>query len=188
MVNLVKKEIMDQMVPLVNEENKVQQVPKVVPVKKVIRVALDLKEETVVTEDVEKGPSSSDGEKEEAVKFTVEFVATMVQTLNLILLTANELHGLRALLANAFEPRDRELGGTKANPGDEHSGTTNSVQVFESLFRCWCHSPIATFSLSLLARAYGVAFALVQRFSELEVSVGKISMPFSLLICTKSIN
>lgn len=105
-----------------------------------------------------------------AVTFSVEFVSTMVQTLNLILLTANELHGLRVLLANAFELNGRHY---KDNvPSDERPGTRNSVHVFESIFRCWCHSPVATFSLCLLARAYGVAFALVQKFSELEVTVG----------------
>jgi len=139
------------------------------------------KEETFTTEDTEKGPSSTTtaegGDKQQdeptTIKFSVEFVSTMVQTLNLILLTANELHGLRVLLANAFELKDRDYKDiTITNPGDEHSGTRNSVQVFESLFRCWCHSPVATFSLCLLARAYGVAFALVQKFSELEVTVG----------------
>jgi len=108
------------------------------------------------------------------VKFTVEFVSTMVQTLNLILLTANELHGLRVLLANTFRLKDHDFNMkiTTNSPGDEHNGTRNSEQVYESLFRCWCHSPVATFSLCLLARAYGVAFALVQKFSELEVTVG----------------
>lgn len=133
------------------------------------------KDESFVTEDVEKGPSTAaEVEKEDTVKYSIEFVSTMVQTLNLILLTSNELHGLRVLLANAFELKDRDYKDiTITSPGDEHSGTRNSVQVFESLFRCWCHSPVATFSLCLLARAYSVAFALVQKFSELEVTVGK---------------
>jgi len=138
------------------------------------------KEESFSNEDPEMGGPSTpeDGEKHQddstnTVKFTIEFVSTMVQTLNLILLSANELHGLRMLLLNAFELKDRDYKDiTITNPGDEHSGTRNSVQVFESLFRCWCHSPVATFSLCLLARAYGVAFALVQKFSELEVTVG----------------
>jgi len=134
------------------------------------------KEDAFVSEGVEKGPSTSESDEEEvSIKFSIEFVSTMVQTLNLILLTANELHGLRVLLANALELKDwtdyhRDI--TLTNPGDEHCGTRSSVQVFESLFRCWCHSPVATFSLCLLARAYGVAFALVQKFSELEVTVG----------------
>lgn len=111
-----------------------------------------------------------------AVQFSVEFVSTMVQTLNLILLTANELHSLRVLLANTFELRDRDYKADIAivSPGGDHNEARNSVHLFESLFRCWCHSPVATFSLCLLARAYGVAFALVQKFSELEVTVGEI--------------
>jgi vacuole morphology and inheritance protein 14 len=131
-------------------------------------------------EDVEKGPSTPErNQGESVVKFSLEFVATMVQTLNLILLTANELHGLRVLLANAFDPKedgDCLLDTTTIiNPlGDEHVSTRrNSIKVFETLFLCWCHSPVATFSLCLLARAYGVAFALVLKFSELEVTVGK---------------
>ena len=132
--------------------------------------------EGIVAEDVEKGPSCADGETGIApVNFSMEFVSTMVQTLNLILLTANELHGLRVLLANSFECQDHDCNDITMNtPADEYRGTTMKyVNVFETLFRCWCHSPVATFSLCLLARAYGVAFALIQQFSELEVTVGK---------------
>jgi len=128
-----------------------------------------------VAEDVEKGPSADGETGNMLVNFSMEFVSTMVQTLNLILLTANELHGLRVLLANAFEFQDHDCNDITINtPADEYSGTTMKyVNVFETLFRCWCHSPVATFSLCLLARAYGVAFALIQQFSELEVTVGK---------------
>eukprot|EP00970_Alexandrium_tamarense_P015454 scaffold5185_cov198-Alexandrium_tamarense.AAC.2 len=131
-------------------------------------------EDSVLKGDIEKGPSQENGRKDEDdASYSIEFVSTMVQTLNLILLTASELHGLRMLLAKAFDTRDSDAEEINmSSPGDEHSGTRNGVQVFESLFRCWCHSPVATFSLCLLARAYGVAFALVQKFSELEVSVG----------------
>ena len=122
-------------------------------------------------------PSSVEGDDTTTTttKFSIEFVSTMVQTLNLILLTANELHGLRVLLANAFDLNDDSM---LDKPVDEYSGPMN---IFESLFRCWCHSPVATFSLCLLARAYGVAFALVQKFSELEVTVGK-SFTFTMYL------
>jgi len=132
------------------------------------------RDEGFVSEDVEKGPNA-ESEKEydsPPIKFSMEFVSTMVQTLSLILLTASELHGLRVLLANAFELKEERDYSKETSPGDEHLGTRNSAKVFESLFLCWSHSPVSTFSLCLLARAYGVAFALVQRFSELEVSVG----------------
>ncbi|KAL7514633.1 hypothetical protein ACHAXN_012643, partial [Cyclotella atomus] len=132
------------------------------------------KEDSGITDDVEKGPSTSDPlDKYVTVSYSVEFVSTMVQTLNLILLTASELHGLRVLLAKAFEAKDKDFEElTMTNPHDEQSATRTGVQVFVSLFRCWCHSPVATFSLCLLGRAYSVAFALVKKFSEMEVTVG----------------
>ena len=67
----------------------------------------------------------------------------------------NELHGFQVLLANAFELKDSDYKHvTITNPGDEHSGTRNSVEVevLESLFRCWCQLPAATYLLCLLAR------------------------------------
>jgi vacuole morphology and inheritance protein 14 len=134
------------------------------------------KEESTITPDDEKGPPSmSDAlsKYDDTAAYSIEFVSTMVQTLNLILLTASELHGLRVLLSKAFEKPDSELEElTMSNPHDEQSGTRNGVQVFVSLFQCWCHSPVATFSLCLLSRAYSVAFALVKKFSEMEVTVG----------------
>ena len=113
----------------------------------------------VADDDSANGPSADEGKAEEAVVFSLEFVSTMVQTLNLILLTASELHGLRVLLAMAF---DRSTTTVDRKVDD----------LFDTLFKCWCHSPVATFSLCLLARAYEVAFELVQKFSELDVSVG----------------
>ncbi|GAX25894.1 vacuole morphology and inheritance protein 14 [Fistulifera solaris] len=99
-----------------------------------------------------------EGQDETQVETTLQFTGTMVQTLNLILLTASELHDLRSSLARSFE---------KGNVDAE------SANVFATLFRCWCHNPVATFSLCLLARAYDLSFALVKRFSLMEdVTVG----------------
>lgn len=123
--------------------------------------------EMIAVSDKPSGVVEGDAETTTTTKFSIEFISTMVTTLNLILLTANELHGLRVLLANAFDLNDDSMFD---KPVDEYSGP---MSIFESLFRCWCHSPVATFSLCLLARAYGVSFALVQKFSELEVTVGK---------------
>lgn len=104
-------------------------------------------------------------------QYSLEFVSTMVQTLNLILLTAPELHGLRSILAEGFVRNDG--GGDNMREGGESKrADSEGARVFSSLFRCWCHDPVATFSLCLLARAYDVAFALVKRFSSLEVTVG----------------
>lgn len=102
---------------------------------------------------------------------TLEFVSTMIQTLNLILLTASELHDLRSILARSLvhqedtrRYRNRHAAGVPV---------TDGPKVFATLFRCWCHNPVATFSLCLLAQAFDLSFALVKRFSEMEdVSVG----------------
>jgi vacuole morphology and inheritance protein 14 len=126
---------------------------------------------------------------------TLEFVSTMVQTLNLILLTASELHDLRSILSKSFisTPDDSENSGDDAKT-PEHGQYKSSMQlelkrkqwsrqqknfiedslkVFVILFRCWSHNPVATFSLCLLAQAYDLSFALVKRFSKMEdVSVG----------------
>lgn len=91
---------------------------------------------------------------------TLQFISTMVQTLNLILLTASELHDLRSTLAGSFLRQWR-------------SRFDETGQVFANIFHCWCHNPVATFSLCLLAQAYDLSFSLVKRFAEMEdVSVG----------------
>ena len=79
----------------------------------------------------------------------------MVQTLNLILLTALELSGLRQTLKTSFQP----------------SATSDDRAVFNALFNCWSHNPVATLSLCLLAQAYDLASALVQKFAEVDITV-----------------
>ena len=117
----------------------------------------------------------------------LEFIATMVQTLNLILLTASELHSLRSMLAQSRFPDDSSddqstvqtaraiqsyLGSTNTSLSGKEEINSEGAQVFAALFHCWAHNPVATFSLCLLARTYDIAFALVKKFSELEVTVG----------------
>ena len=90
---------------------------------------------------------------------TLQFISTMVQTLNLILLTASELQELRSSLAGSYV--------------NEVSQRSDGGRVFRNIFYCWCHNPVATFSLCLLAQGYDLSFALVKRFAEMEdVSVG----------------
>lgn len=86
----------------------------------------------------------------------LEFTSIMVQTLNLILLTALELSGLRQTLKISFQ----------------ESATSEDRAVFANLFECWSHNPVATLSLCLLAQAYDLASALVQKFAEVEITVG----------------
>lgn len=120
--------------------------------------------------------SSYDLSPENGDSFTLEFVATMVQTLNLILLTASELHNLRQLLEESFAgdmPDDVSTSSaTSRNFSDRYHAKNEGARVFASLFHCWSNNPVSTFSLCLLARAYDLAFALVKKFSRLEITVG----------------
>jgi vacuole morphology and inheritance protein 14 len=86
----------------------------------------------------------------------IEFLSTLVQTLNLILLTAPELAPLRNTLKDCFQPNASESDQT----------------VFLTLFRCWCHNPVATFSLCLLAQSYDLSASLVTKFAEVDITVG----------------
>jgi vacuole morphology and inheritance protein 14 len=91
-----------------------------------------------------------------AEKTDYNFADTMVQTLNLILLTAPELAALRQTLKNCFQ-RD---------------GTDSERETFFALFACWSHNPVATFSLCLLSQAYDLSARLIFRFAEVDVTVG----------------
>ena len=86
----------------------------------------------------------------------LEFASIMVQTLNLILLTAPELAPLRKTLKECFRS----------------SATGQDRQVFAALFRSWTHNPVATFSLCLLAQAYDLSACLILKFAEADVTVG----------------
>jgi vacuole morphology and inheritance protein 14 len=88
-------------------------------------------------------------------KTDLEFVSIMVQTLNLILLTAPELAQLRKLLKGCLEGNNKE-----------------DKDVFNGLYKCWTHNPVATFSLCLLCEAYGLSEQLIFLFAEVDVTVG----------------
>lgn len=79
----------------------------------------------------------------------VEFAAETVQTLNLLLLSSQEARMLRLRLQQMQSPA-----------------------LFEALYRAWALSPASLFSLCLLCRMYRHASDLVQKFSELEVTLG----------------
>uniref|UniRef100_A0AC34FBK9 Protein VAC14 homolog n=1 Tax=Panagrolaimus sp. ES5 TaxID=591445 RepID=A0AC34FBK9_9BILA len=80
-----------------------------------------------------------------------EFIAKMVGILNGILLTAPEMLAFRQKLKTPEENDCKEL--------------------FECLYRCWCHQPICLISLCLLSKYYEHAAQLVPRLSEIDVSV-----------------
>lgn len=125
---------------------------------------------------------NKDGQPADAA--TLQFVSTMVQTLNLILLTASELHDLRNLLASSWRGADNRIG----MPAAEHlKRREDGSAVFSTLFHCWCHNPVSTFSLCLLAQAYDLSFALVQRFSQMEeVTVGFLMQIDKLVLLLES--
>eukprot|EP00002_Diphylleia_rotans_P025121 TRINITY_DN4973_c0_g1_i1.p1 TRINITY_DN4973_c0_g1~~TRINITY_DN4973_c0_g1_i1.p1 ORF type:complete len:651 (+),score=111.84 TRINITY_DN4973_c0_g1_i1:58-2010(+) len=81
----------------------------------------------------------------------LDFAATMVQNLNMILLISPELLDLRNTLKDLNNPKGKSL--------------------FVALYRSWCHNPAAVFSLCLLTQAYEHASHLIARFSELEITV-----------------
>lgn len=124
--------------------------------------------------------SSFDDSNKNGDPFTLEFAATMIQTLNLILLTASELHNLRKLLESSFsaDPQTSTTSALdysykiKSSTYKNMDAQNEGASVFASLFECWCNNPVSTFSLCLLARAYDLAFAVVKKFSELDVTVG----------------
>eukprot|EP00053_Salpingoeca_punica_P015814 m.146505 g.146505 ORF g.146505 m.146505 type:complete len:687 (+) comp16809_c0_seq1:187-2247(+) len=82
----------------------------------------------------------------------LEFAGLMVQNLSIILITAPELYPLRKQLKDLSKPENCSL--------------------FIALYRPWCHSPISTFALCLLTQCYDHACDLLQKFAELEVTVG----------------
>ncbi|CAG8506780.1 429_t:CDS:10 [Ambispora gerdemannii] len=80
-----------------------------------------------------------------------EFASTMVQNLNIILITSPELSGLRKRL-KSLETKDGQT-------------------LFTVLYKSWSHNPVSTFSLCLLAQAYEQAANLLQSFAELDITV-----------------
>lgn len=86
----------------------------------------------------------------------LEFRSIMVQTLNLILLTARELDELRRLLTLSLAI----------------DASQEATDLFTIIFSCWCHNPVATLSLCLLAQAYDLASSLIMEFAGVDVTVG----------------
>eukprot|EP01137_Pigoraptor_chileana_P023157 Opistho-2@89009 len=82
----------------------------------------------------------------------LEFASLMVQNLTLILLTSTELFELRNSLKHLKTPESRSL--------------------FCSLYRSFCHNPVSTFSLCLLAQTYKHCSNLIEKFADLEITVG----------------
>ncbi|CAN7044141.1 unnamed protein product [Brassica rapa subsp. trilocularis] len=82
----------------------------------------------------------------------LDFASTMVQALNLILLTSPELAKLRNLLKGSLVSREGK-------------------ELFVALYASWCHSPMAIISLCLLAQAYQHASVVIQSLVEEDINV-----------------
>ncbi|XP_066591996.1 protein VAC14 homolog [Prorops nasuta] len=81
----------------------------------------------------------------------LSFACTMVQTLNIILLTSSELFDLRNKL--------KELNSKE------------SCDLFKCLYASWCHNPVATVALCLLSQHYIHACSIIRTFENIEVTV-----------------
>ncbi|XP_051144677.1 protein VAC14 homolog [Andrographis paniculata] len=82
----------------------------------------------------------------------LEFASTMVEALNLILLTSYELDNLRDLL--------------KSSMFNDHG-----KDLLLTLYTSWCHSPMAIISLCLLAQAYQHASSVIQSLVEEDIHI-----------------
>ncbi|KAJ0228862.1 Protein VAC14 [Hirschfeldia incana] len=82
----------------------------------------------------------------------LDFASTMVQALNLILITSPELSKLRDLLKGSLVNREGK-------------------ELFVALYASWCHSPMAIISLCLLAQAYQHASVVIQSLVEEDINV-----------------
>lgn len=126
------------------------------------------------------------------------FVSMMVQTLNLILLTAGEVEPLRLALRKAlYKPvtttinkeKEKELKNEIENEQEKREDEVISLndnisnnesvvveegnfELFAALFHCWCHNPVSTLSLCFLAEGYQLTQRLVATFSTIEMSIG----------------
>ncbi|KAK9063662.1 hypothetical protein SSX86_017533 [Deinandra increscens subsp. villosa] len=82
----------------------------------------------------------------------LDFASTMVQALNLILLTSTELSDLRDLLKQSLVDAAGE-------------------DLFLSLYASWSHSSMAILSLCLLAQAYQHTSSVIQSLTEEDINV-----------------
>ena len=129
--------------------------------------------------------STSSNINSHAFIYDYDFLSLLVQTLNLILLTAPELQSLRNLLKNSCFHSATPCASSIASYMNTVSNNSNNMrlpsqqqlqppdkELFVNLFICWSHNPVALFSLCLLSQAYDIAALLIHKFAELEVTVG----------------
>merc|ERR1712228_100909 len=93
--------------------------------------------------------TSDDEKKENCQEIDFDFCSLMVQSLNIILLTADSVHiqGLRDLVQN-------------------------EDQLFLALFDAWCYDPISTLSLCLMSKMYELGAKLIVYFANVDITIG----------------
>lgn len=89
-------------------------------------------------------------EKEE----DLEFASSIIQKLNLILITSPELADFRRRLKSLEVRVGDSVVKTPATMVLMTPTQQDGQALFTGLYRSWCHNAVATFSLCLLAQAY----------------------------------
>ena len=105
----------------------------------------------------------------------VVFASVIVQMLNIILLTANELDPLRTKLKRCQGVTPMAEFSTAGGNNGKNVSTADrdeSRSLFTTLFNSWCHSPVSALSLCFLAQAYDLASVLITNFGMADISVG----------------
>jgi vacuole morphology and inheritance protein 14 len=93
-----------------------------------------------------------------------EFASTLIQTLNLILLTATELFEVRTALKSLLtDTSSQELFTVLYRSVLRRLLLSSSFAHLTSPRRSWCHNPTAVFSLCLLSQVYEHSSNLVQK-------------------------
>lgn len=92
-----------------------------------------------------------------------EFANTMIQSLNLILLTATELHELRTDLKNLSSDNSQDLFTCLYKYVYLAISNLHRSAISPDVPRSWCHNPTAVFSLCLLSQVYPHASDLVTK-------------------------
>jgi len=99
-----------------------------------------------------------------------DFVSLMVQTLNLILLTSQELVTLRNKLKHCPTPNQADPAASSLPSSSSSSG----LDLFQCLYSSWVVNPIATFSLCLLTQCFTLSSSLILRVAKVELSVNTL--------------
>lgn len=85
-----------------------------------------------------------------------QFSRKLVELLDLLLLSEDELEEVRAVLRQSF-----------SDP--------QAMELFEQLFRTWCVNPVSCIGLCLLAQAYDLAYDMLLILSRAKVTVEMLS-------------